>query len=109
MISTLAHVKRAEALLQRGVSAHPEALTSLLTALAAPGAPDWPLHLALLHALRRVFTALHHGGALAPAPPGASADPAGDWLRAQFAAFLSLLVRFLDGAAGERAESVNRA
>jgi hypothetical protein len=95
MVATLHDVQQLETQLQGGgITTHPSSLTKLLTTLSA--STSWPVILACLHALRRVFTSLHHRGALAPGVSGASSE----WLRAQFSTFLSLLLRFLDGGAG---------
>jgi hypothetical protein len=93
---TLRDVQLCEAQLQgSGITSHPVALTRLLSTLSADARP-WPVLLAVLHALRRVFTSLHHRGALARGAAGASSE----WLRSQFTTFLSLLLRFLDGGSG---------
>ena len=115
MLNTIEAVRAAErTLLTHGVARNPGLLPSLLATLAVDEVASWSLHSAALHSARRVFTHLHHSGALQARSSSGDGSGSGaqqerelcQWLQQQFGAFLGLLGRLLvEGGGAARVEA----
>jgi len=115
MPSTKAEVRQLESKIlgtPDGIKKNLPLLSALLGYLSTDVVHSWEVHDALVHSLRRIFTFLHHSGAL---EVGGGTKLVGaekarvltKWLRSQFSTYLGLLVRLLvEGSKGEGSNRV---